>query len=803
MRIQPLHNATVTLCRTLRRCAGGLIAACIVLCPISTHATLVFQGSQTNLSDQIQTSDTGQHLFGASASKTTTAVSMHATFGWNDNIWPADRFAPIRITLRSDKALGSTLVLRYKQDATQYAQLMLPASTTPGKPTSFEFVASVPYNCETISATLYDDKDRRIATTRWSNTQQPRTKSMPTPVTDQTIVVIADQADKGRLVGALANADRQMMLLQPESSNSWNLVMLANQKLEEMPRNWAAYEGVAVVVINASAAGQLHPDSLRALQLWCEQGGTLLLIADTPGEHLPPWFDPALGANPVVAAPLQRVSISSSMADFMPIDFIPSDEQDQELLDLISPKYQPNHQPYTPFRSVVNARPIELTTMGRHHNWQPIFLANPTTPLGARGPYGLGTMIVLGTNVQNLASVASPEITELLWKYLLRNDVIKRMNRKQPDRVWMYFDSSGGDTYEQNALTNAFENLSNISFPAGTVFVAIALGTFLLALGVGPFNAIILKHYHKQHLAWAATLGWIALASAPAWLAPLVLQTGKTMLARTSVEDILMPIDSSAVPLRWRSVTTALYPNKSGPIALDADPRGLWRGVSPMSSFSSNNPSMTMVLPALRVTEPGWQQVGVVPHELTQRVRSLHTAFDMEPNTLPLTMTIAAPASHVDQSPLETVASWKMTLQGLDENTTVSYAFLQIAQGSYAVQLEHLHDDQWHIALASENPLIDSDTRVLLHPFNQNKYMDMNNLINLPGAWQRTAAAQQRVASGKWAQLHLYVESTQPDIVISQDNAAYRTLHLIRIQCPIITESAEDIQQDAAGETWP
>lgn len=800
MRLQSLPNTSVTLSDSLRRMAGLFICALFVWSPASTRAMLVFQGSQSNLSEPVDTTNVGQHLFG-SASNARAAVSMDASFGWGDNMLPADRFAPIRITLRSDKALGSTLVLRYKQDATQYTQLTLPASTTPGKPTSFEFVASLPSDCETMTATLYDDKNRRIATTRWSNTLQPRTKPMPNPVGDQTIVVIADQADNGRLGGALVNTDRQTMLLKPVSSGKWNQIVLAKKTLEEMPRNWAAYEGVAVVIINASAAGQLDPDTLRALQLWCEQGGTLLLIADTPGENLSPWFDPALGANPVVAASLQQVSISASIADFLPIDLIPSDEQDRDLHVLLSPESQPDHQPYKPFRAVVSARPIELTNTAEHHNWQPIFLANPTTPLGARGPYGLGTMIVLGAPIENLASVASPETAELLWKYLLRSDVIERLNRIRNEQMWDYIDSSGGDKSEQDALHNAFDNLSDINFPVEIVFVAVALGTFLLALGVGPVNAIILKRCHKQHLAWAATLGWIALASVLAWLAPLLHQTGTTMLARTSVEDILMPIDFSAEPIGWRSVTTALYPNKSGSITLDADPRGVWRGVSPMSSFGSHTPSMTIALSAIRVNDPDWQQIGVVPQQLTQRVRSLHTAFDMEPTTLPLTMMITAPTDH---DPLESIASWNMTLHGLDEHASVFSSLLQTSQGLYTVQLEHIIDDQWHIALASENPLAEGDGHIVPHPSNQqNRNLNMSDLTNLPGAWQRNAAAQQRMSSGKWAQLHLYLQSTQPDLTITQDNVAYRTTRLIRIQCPITTDPTHDFQQGAAVETMP
>jgi len=55
----------------------------------------------------------------------------------------------------------------------------------------------------------------------------------------------------------------------------------------------------------------------------------------------------------------------------------------------------------------------------------------------------------------------------------------------------------------------------------------------------------------------------------------------------------------------------------------------------------------------------------------------------------------------------------------------------------------------------------------------------------LPGVWQRTRAIDARVASGRWAALHIRLTHGSPDLALDQRGVRYRTDRTLRILLPL------------------
>jgi len=98
----------------------------------------------------------------------------------------------------------------------------------------------------------------------------------------------------------------------------------------------------------------------------------------------------------------------------------------------------------------------------------------------------------------------------------------------------------GGDRHESAAIAAALSALDELSLPIDFTFTLIALGTFVLAMVVGPVNAIVLKRLDMRPRGVAGHHRCAAVAGAIGWALPGMVRTSPTSLYRSSAEDILV-----------------------------------------------------------------------------------------------------------------------------------------------------------------------------------------------------------------------------------------------------------------------
>lgn len=256
-------------------------------------------------------------------------------------------------------------------------------------------------------------------------------------------------------------------------------------------------------------------------------------------------------------------------------------------------------------------RLIRLTDAGVRAGWTTRWELNTSSGQGttggtggakegllAEGPYGFGWVVVVGVDPNLATTTQSPQAICAMWTSLTDRalaDWKGQFTSPTPKgrTTVLGWDASlaGHETDAAKAKMNVLERLAQVPTIGNGVFYALAAALFVLALFLGPIDALALRKLRARQWSWATSLTWIAIASVAAMYIPMFLRSGPTKVNRVSVIDVIASsgpgTQSGFAPLAWRTSYTGVYASSTGTRAFTSDaPGAWWRSVSAQTYLS-------------------------------------------------------------------------------------------------------------------------------------------------------------------------------------------------------------------------
>ncbi len=501
---------------------------------------------------------------------------------------PAETFVPLTVWLSSgEEAWSGTLRLTYSQDRTQQTVIAVPVSTTPGRSTPVELTAVFPASCEGAVAELVDTRrrDRRTFSTFPSSLELP----FPMASSSSNRILVVGESNARTLwerltVDELEGNEEAVRAGQspPAYNAAWRhgtpadareayvkQAVATNVRPERLPYAWAAYEGVALVILGQDAWGRMDPRGRSALQTWVWSGGRLLLEADGAGSVWANVFPSWAGETPIALNEQSRMTVPARLMDL------------PESVAALPPSQRPLEASSSP----VLARRIELSARGKADGWRIAWPAGDDDSGGsgvlAVGPAGFGMVGVLSADPLRIAGGIESAQIRRLWREAMLEVVTAKDSQAE---AWGWYGAASAPDMEMgSALTDAM-NLTALGQALGSgVFFVLVGGVGVLAFLVGPGDWFILRKVRKSHLSWATALVWTGLASGFAYVAPSLVRSGGTEYGRVRVVDTLAiepPVTASAV------VSGVFGATSRSVRVVDEGPGTFTRGVSALQSWS-------------------------------------------------------------------------------------------------------------------------------------------------------------------------------------------------------------------------
>lgn len=397
------------------------------------------------------------------------------------------------------------------------------------------------------------------------------------------------KAHSGDLSGWAPVADHEAIVLVAGKSSlprsGWvfdhqNLspVSVAEVEPGALPREWPGYDGVSVVVLGDLGTDRLDALQVRTLREWVRWGGHLALsvtnqtdtyrqvlgdlqwplifgeynsfefdagLSDVLARCMMMALDPdALAAHPSpkrwnpFAAPeaRSRISENSSMAWYEQ-----HMAQVRTEIEQFSGRY-------------LYRRPIELLSEAVAEGWRARWStdswdpatkpsAGPISVSGdiAWGPFGLGTITLLGTDPAALAGGSARELRGVGWAHALAH--VRPLHRASSfvlDAQQSYYASysNSEDLELANAAANDLLDELSVGFGVGHgLFGAISVALLLLALLIGPIDYLFLRWLRREPLTWLTCPLLILLASGAIYFAQESVSYGRARATRVAVVD--------------------------------------------------------------------------------------------------------------------------------------------------------------------------------------------------------------------------------------------------------------------------
>lgn len=698
-------------------------------------------------------------------------------FGW-DGVLPPERWAPVRVMVRAGTGTWEgTLTLEYMQDATQAARIVLPIATTPGETVPFEMAACVPHNLERLRLTLAGprvrqriDLDQNGGDARWAFPLINASSPVVVCIGDVSAVDAFDRASKGEY-GKIPNPDGATTL--------WDSLVLVTISPDRMALGWKCYESVEVVVARPGDLARAEPRRREALMTWVEGGGRLLLLADAPGGELAQFTGPGI----------------------LELD---------ELLPTTPGSWAPTQRP-------VSARAMRLTEAATGIGWRTFWPVDsrPGSSLGAVGPVGMGMVSVLGVDAARLPALVNKAESRQLWRPVLDDAIHGILPSERRSQVqgesnayWRYSASSGVDTGAMNAIRITLDAMAGVATIGDGAFILIAAAVLLLALMVGPFDAVMLRRRRLTRLSWAFALLWIASASAMAYFAPRVVRSAQTVASRARVVD---QIDDGQRRYEWTTALHGVFAGKPMSTQYPADEGSWWRGVSAVEHHNQIGSSFAPFTTIIRGSTtrsahvPGLSQgqwtyrtalehrPGETSHATTPRVELERTNDGFRVIVENLPPDVAPPRGAL----LVGANGTPLTIAALDTVEGRTTCIAEVA--SHALRPNASTDPN---AIGRDNSTrwnkFFTDQASLVTHYATHDSSWPGAAFTLPGPRERADAAEAMLAGGRWACVLLEFTGLPDDRLNEIPDATPRTLLVMRVMVPL-----EEVGEDVRGGDLP
>jgi hypothetical protein len=695
--------------------------------------------------------------------------------GWRGHL-SADCWGPARVYISGNPnvragAFGGTLELRFAQDGSQSAQISVPVATTPGRVTPVELAIALPLNARQLTITLYDDNGRSVD----SRSYRRGDSALPVTILDATPLVLSVAERSGvaptvskafpepglRAVGAAQNIP---VIGRPSPTrNPLDDLVCITVTDNDLPETWAAYDGVAAIVIGADEIATLPQGRLAALLDWVRAGGCVIARTGTSSAGLAKLFESTPGRvewqapKPLTpGAELERL-----FAEPTPI------EKDGTLASASASLHQ----------SVLAG----LLSLGERDDpdakaWRVRWAPRDATKINgveaqgllAEGPMGFGWVVILGIDPPRLGAGADDAAARVAWRDVLRSCCAELATRARlSDEYNWGVRGSGADHSARSALRSALNSLSDVPALGDGAFIVIVLCLLALAAAIGPFDGLFLGYKRKRQFSWATALAWIAGASVLAAAVPPLLRGGESKLRRLRVIDAMPDtVTDGTGTLAWQTALTTLFAGSGGPVRLvptDASSHdAAWfRGVSPLFIQPFDNTDPLVRFATVQQEPPGQSAVRGRSNRLDQQspIRlgqwTFRTFMEQGPGSAP-------PAIRLDRAPANTADAWLIQVPA--SCGTVVDGALRI--GDSWSKLRPAGTDAGGTTLRIEPGATDWNARDAIAQTGTYTDMDFRSglALELPGTRDRSRALDARLASGEWAAVYLRCRSAEPTL---------------------------------------
>ncbi|MFI4897477.1 MAG: hypothetical protein ACIARR_06595 [Phycisphaerales bacterium JB059] len=700
-------------------------------------------------------------------------VRFSVTWGFDGASMLAERWSPVRFHITSGvQPVSGSIVVTYQQDASQTMRIEAPFATTPGLVVPVELALALPAGCRSVNVRVQDERGRRLLAHTFSRSASDPEDRMPAilPANGIPLLSVGDTGLHTLSPSIIAQDFSQPGRPPPpvlDDDDPWFRGVIFETEPERLPTTWKAYDAVSAVVLHAASLPAIPAPSRDALRRWVRSGGTLVLVADAPDESWRLLTTGPTGRSPLSLAPLI------------------ADEPIAPLANLVDPATQ------------IPTRPISLTPLGQRSGWTTRWDRDESGALLAEGPLGLGWMIALAVDPARVPALPTDEQTARLWREILR-PTVDRWANEIPAEHWYWgqfgFEPSGASLRQRSAISSILDHTLHAPTPGLGLFILLVACVVLLAILVGPVDAILLKRLRKRQHSWATALAYIALACVPALLAPLILRAGPTAYARARCVDVLpqsLGGDTS------HTAISSTFSNASGPVRItNPAPGSWWRPVSALQSYAASGGvgAQFACTQDAAPTPDGLvrQNVPLTDRANAQRLWTLRSLMDEGAN-------LPAPLGATDPD------TRRLRVTGLPDQARVLFAFLVYADPAPDPDGA---DHRRYVLLPNtpirsglyEAPIPPPDAALPEPPTGwapidlprdqpwrwrqfARRYSPIQ-FTHLPGAWERSRAIDAHLDAGASALLMLQLEHEAPDASLGV-RADTHALELYRILVPL------------------
>ncbi len=481
------------------------------------------------------------------------------------NELPSDQWAPVRVIVSpTDQAVQAVARIVVQMSSNDSITTIVPVDTTPGKETVTPTTLWVPPSIAGIQVDLVGQGGRRIASTSYGSIAGAQAIQLRPPTRMPIILGVGTPS----LRLAFGNENYQRSFVGADEEALRNRLAVAKVAATTpqavggppwLPTTPIAYQGLAATIVDGQLALGLEPAGVRALRESLISGGRVMVVnADNNalrallGEHTPD------GLN-------ARAARTTTLPE-----------------DLGGP-------------GEITSRWFDDASLPT--GWK---LVDGSNGLAAEGPVGLGWLMVLGFDPDELADAGLVTSTELAWHGTLAAMIDDELQRG--------LSVLGNDWDNQSLGTIASSSAMNWVMRSPAVglgaFIAIFAMMVGLALAMGPINRLVLKRLRALHRWWLASLAWIALATIGAWILPPRVRSGPTSVNSVRVVDVWQSAQGGRHA--WQSSMDGIFMNTSATIGLDDIDEGSWLSPTVDHSWQQRGGSGSLTMaPAGSVMKPG------------------------------------------------------------------------------------------------------------------------------------------------------------------------------------------------------
>jgi len=717
-------------------------------------------------------------------------------FGWDGYVRP-ERVIPVEVELSGGtRAFSGLVVLRYRQDGSQRASVHAPAASTPGLVTRVRVLCVFPHNVDRVEVELVDLSGSQARVVRRAIADDSaRSVGLPmSGVADVGLVLYTGRsAARSGVEGvgraAPTQADHPMRRGRDPwggrqtnvdtEAERWGLVRTARVEPDELAEAWAAYDGVEAMVIDAEA--EISDAQTLAIRRWVQGGGRLIVLASGAGagwqRFVPEGVALAPAASHTLPTGVRHAIDAQRLLDARTAHvgaLAPGMRGGDEAT--VEASAAELAQREAALVEQVTARALRLAPERRDAGWRTVWddPGEGGVAFGATGAMGFGRVLVLGVNPGSMPRTLDSELEGRLWRAAIGVVLDDWLSRPVGiDWSWQYrVTGSGADEVERQSYDLLLSRSATVRPVRWRVALAIGIGVLVLAMLVGPFDAIVLKRLGRRPWSWATAMGWTLVASAAAVSMPLVMRGETTRGDRMLVIDTLAPA-TGEVGLAWGEGVAGIYAGRSGVVALEAEGAAedaalgtVWRGVSSLQSWMEPSRSGLGELPLFQ------REGAVLPGGIPVSVWSFRTLADH--GELGATVIARVQGRGAD--------AWDVELQGLPRQGIVRASMLRVGDQRLALDGDSVVDEHGRLLLVSKGPAADS----LRDEFELNLMAQIqaaarrgrwhqstrDSAMGAPGAWRRSASIQSRAESGAWAVVYLMLHEMDADETWTGDRAS-------------------------------